>query len=205
MEVQGRVRAIGYTRVSADSHDLATQRVALAALGVRADDVYADYGLTGGGRDRPGLDAAIAACQSGDTLVVTKLHRLAHSIADVREIVQRLAGQGVRLSVDGKTHDADDPASRAMFKTLAALADFESDLIRTRTREGLRTAKAEGRLRGKPPKLDPTQQAHLVDLHQSEDHSPEELAEIFGVARSTVYRVLERARRGAIEPVSDNR
>ena len=79
----------------------------------------------------------------------------------------------------------------------------ESDLIRDRTREGLRVARAEGRLRGKPPKLDPAEQARLVELHHSEDRSPEELAEMFGVARSTVYRVLERARRGAIEPVSE--
>lgn len=199
------MRAIGYTRVSADSHDLAAQREALVALGVSPDRIYVDYGLTGGGRDRPGLDEALAACHPGDTLVVTKLHRLAHSLADAREIAERLGSRGVRLNVDGHIHDRSDPASRLIFKTLTALADFESDLIRSRTREGLKAAKAKGKLRGKPPKLDPSQQARLVDLHHCEDHSPEELAEIFGVARSTVYRVLERARRGAIDSVQDNR
>ncbi len=199
------MRAIGYTRVSADAHDLVAERRALADLGVRHEDVYVDFGLTGGGRDRPGLDDALAACRPGDSLVVTKLHRLAHSLADARELVERIAAQGIRLNVDGFSPDPADPASRLMFKMLVALADFESDLIRSRTREGLRVAKAEGRLRGKPPKLDPAEQARLVDLHHSEDHSPEDLAEMFGVARSTVYRVLERARRGAIEPVSNNR
>ena len=199
------MRAIGYTRVSADAHDLVAERRALADLGVRREDVYVDFGLTGGGRDRPGLDDALAACRPGDSLVVTKLHRLAHSLADARELVERIATQGIRLNVDGYSPDPADPASRLMFKVLVALADFESDLIRSRTREGLRVARAEGRLRGKPPQLDPTDQARLVDLHHSEDHSPEALAEMFGVARSTVYRVLERARRGAIEPVSNNR
>lgn len=195
------MRAIGYTRVSADAVDLAAEREALAALGVSDDCIYVDYGLTGGDRDRPGLDEALAACRPGDVLVVTKLHRLAGSIADACEIARRLGSKGVRLNLDGYTHDPADPASQLIFRTLTTLADFEADLVRSRTREGLRAAKAKGRLRGKPPKLDPGQQARLVDLHQSEDRSPEELAELFGVARSTVYRVLERARRGAIEPV----
>lgn len=191
------MRAIGYTRVAADAHDLHAERVALAALGVLPDDVYVDYGLTGRG-DRPGLDRALAACRPGDVLVVTKLHRLAHSISDVCDIARQLGSREVRLNLDGHTHDPTDPASRLIFKTLTALADFESDLVRSRTREGLRAAKAAGRLRGKPPKLDPEQQATLVALHHSEGRSPEELAEIFGVARSTVYRILERARRGAL-------
>lgn len=195
------MRTIGYTRVSADAHDLAAERRALAELGVSDDSVYVDFGLSGGGRERPGLDDALAACRPGDCLVVTRLHRLAHSLADVREIVERLTLLGVRLSVDGYAPDPSAPDSLVMFRTLVALADFESDLIRSRTREGLRVARAEGRLRGKRPKLDPTAQARLVELHHSEGLSPEELAAMFGVARATVYRVLERARRGAIEPV----
>lgn len=195
------MRAFGYTRVSADAHDLAAERAALAGFGVRQDRIFVDFGLTGGRQDRPGLDEALAACGPDDVLVVTKLHRLAGSLADAREIGQRLALKKIRLMLDGQVHDPADPASRLMFKTLAALADFEADLVRSRTREGLREAKAKGRLRGKPPKLDPAEQARLVDLHHTEDRSPEELAEMFGIARSTVYRVLERARRGAIQPV----
>ncbi len=196
--------AIGYARVSADAHDLAAQREALAALGVTSDCIYVDYGLTGGGRDRPGLRAALAACRAGDTLVVTKLHRLAHSIADALEIGEQLTERGARLNVGGQTFDPSDPASRVIGRTLTALADFESDLIRSRTREGLQAAKAKGRLRGKPPKLDPSEQARLVDLHHNEGHSPEKLAEMFDVARSTVYRILERARRGAIASVPED-
>ena len=74
------------------------------------------------------------------------------------------------------------------------VAEFEADLIRARTREGMRVAK--GRLRGKSPKLTPRQEAHLVQLHAADEHTVGELAELFSVGRSTVYRALQRAERG---------
>jgi DNA invertase Pin-like site-specific DNA recombinase len=76
-------------------------------------------------------------------------------------------------------------------------ADLEADLIRERTREGMKVAKAKGRLRGKQPKLTPLQEAHLVALHRSGEHTSAYLAELFNVARSTVYRALQRARQDA--------
>jgi hypothetical protein len=78
---------IGYARVSTDAQDLTAQRDALTALGVPAERVYVDHGLTGTHRDRPGLREALAACRAGDTLVVTKLDRLARSLPDARDIV----------------------------------------------------------------------------------------------------------------------
>jgi DNA invertase Pin-like site-specific DNA recombinase len=71
------------------------------------------------------------------------------------------------------------------------VAGFEADLIRLRTREGMRVAKAKGKLRGRQPKLNPRQEPHLVELHRQGEHSTAELANLFGVARSTVYRGLE--------------
>ena len=76
---------------------------------------------------------------------------------------------------------------------LAMVAEFEADLTRARTREGMAVAKAKGRLRGKQPKLSPKQEAHLVKLHHAGEHTSSELAELFGVARSTVYRAVARA------------
>ena len=73
------------------------------------------------------------------------------------------------------------------------VAEFEADLVSMRTREGMRVAKAKGRLRGKKPKLTPRQEAHLVALHGAGEHTTSELAELFGVGRSTVYRAIERA------------
>ncbi len=77
------------------------------------------------------------------------------------------------------------------------VAEFESDLIRARTREGMQVAKAKGRLRGKQPKLSMPQQRHLMELHSAGTHSTTELAELFNVARSTIYRTIERQNRTA--------
>jgi DNA invertase Pin-like site-specific DNA recombinase len=159
--------AVGYCRCSTDAQDLTVQRQALEAMGVSLDRVYVDHGLTGTTRDRPGLREAMAACRAGDTLVVTKLDRLARSLPDARDIVDELTVRGVRLNIGGSVHDPTDPVGRLLFNVLAMVAEFEADLIRMRTREGMRIAKAKGRLRGKRPKLSPRQEAHLVALHQA--------------------------------------
>jgi DNA invertase Pin-like site-specific DNA recombinase len=88
-----------------------------------------------------------------------------------------------------------------LFNVLAMVAEFESDLIKMRTREGMKVARAKGRLRGKKPKLSPRQEAHLVALHHAGAHTSSELAELFSVARSTVYRAIERARTESSSPV----
>ena len=72
------------------------------------------------------------------------------------------------------------------------VAEFESDLIRMRTREGMKVARAKGRLRGKQPKLSATQEAHLVTLFRAREHTVSELEDLFGITRSTVYRAVQR-------------
>ena len=184
---------IGYARCSTDEQDLTAQRDALAGLGVSTKRIYVDHGLTGANRARPGLREALAACRAGDTLVVTKLDRLARSLPDARDIVDELTARDVKLSLGGSVHDPADPVGRLLFNVLGMVAEFEADLIRLRTREGMKVAKAKGRLRGKKPKLNPKQEAHLVKLHEAGEHTTAELGELFGVARSTVYRTVKRA------------
>ena len=166
---------IGYARVSTDEQDLTAQRDALAALGVAPERIYVDHGLTGTNRARPGLREAMAACR-GDILVVTKLDRLARSLPDARDIVAELTAREVALSLGGSVHDPTDPVGRLLFNVLAMVAEFESDLIKMRTREGMKVARAKGRLRGKKPKLSPRQEAHLVALHHAGTHTSAELA-----------------------------
>jgi len=161
---------IGYARVSTDDQDLTAQRDALSALDVTAERTYVDHGLTGTNRERPGLREALAACRAGDTLVVTKLDRLARSLPDARAILEDLTKREVKLSINGVVHDPTDPVGRLLFNVLAMVAEFEADLIRLRTREGMRVAKAKGRLRGRKPKLNPRQEAHLVALHNGRAH-----------------------------------
>ncbi len=83
------------------------------------------------------------------------------------------------------------------------VAEFESDLIRLRTREGMKVAKAKGRLRGKQPKLNRKQEAHLVSLVHSGEYSTAEVAEFFGVGRSTVYRAIQRQRLAAKDGLAE--
>src|SRR4051794_37860407 len=100
---------VGYSRCSTLGQDLEAQRNALIALGVPEDRIYADHGLTGANRDRPGLREAMAACRAGDMLVVSKLDRLARSLPDARDILEELTARGVRLQIGGTVHDSNDP------------------------------------------------------------------------------------------------
>lgn len=183
---------VGYARVSTNEQDLTAQRNALLGLGVDEDLIYVDHGLTGTNRARPGLREAIAAVRAGDTLIVTKLDRLARSLADARDIADELTAKGVALSLGGSTYDPADPVGRLLFNVLGMVAEFEADLIRMRTREGMAVARARGRLRGKKPKLSAAQRKHLLALHDAGGHTQAELAELFTVSRTTVYRELQR-------------
>ncbi len=185
---------IGYARCSTDSQDLTAQKQALGNLGVAPDRIYTDHGLTGTNRVRPGLDQAIAAVREGDTLVVPKLDRLARSVPDARAIADQLQEKGVKLALGASVYDPSDPMGKMFFNILATFAEFEADLIRMRTREGMVIARAKGKLRGKQPKLSEKQQRELCRMHATGDYSISDLAEVFSVSRPTVYRTLNRHR-----------
>jgi DNA invertase Pin-like site-specific DNA recombinase len=190
-----RVNAIttGYARCSTDLQDLTAQREILLGLGVPEDRIYLDKGLTDTNRGRPGLGQALAAVRAGDTLVVPKLDRLARSVPDARDIGDSLVARGVRLSLGDTIYDPADPMGKMFFNILATFAEFEVDLLKMRTREGMAVARAKGKLKGKQPKLSARQQAELCRMHATDEYTIADLAEVFSVSRATVYRVLERA------------
>ncbi len=183
---------IGYARCSTDEQDLTAQCPRLAELGVAAERIYLDHGLTGTTRARPGLDQALAAVRPGDTLVVPKLDRLARSVPDARAIGDALTERGIELSLGGQIYDPADLMGKRLFNILATSAEFEVDLLRMRTREGMAVAKAKGKLRGKQPKLSPKQQTELRRMHGTGEYSINDLAELFSIGRATVYRTLRR-------------
>jgi DNA invertase Pin-like site-specific DNA recombinase len=183
---------IGYARCSTDKQDLAAQKAALEKLGVASERIYTDHGLTGTTRSRPGLDQALAAVRAGDTLVVPKLDRLARSVPDARTIADALVARGVKLALGSSVYDPADPIGKMFFNILATFAEFEADLIRLRTREGMAIARARGRLRGKQPKLSDKQQKELRRMHDTGEYAISDLAELFSVSRPTVYRTLGR-------------
>jgi DNA invertase Pin-like site-specific DNA recombinase len=183
---------IGYARCSTDEQDLTAQRQALHALGVPPDRVDIDHGISGTKRERPGLDQALAAVRTGDTLVVPKLDRLARSVPDARDIGDTLAKRGVSLSLGGQISDPDDPMGKLFFNILATFAEFEVDLIRMRTREGMAVARAQGKLKGRQPNLSAMQQRELKRMHQTGEYTISDLGELFSVSRPTVYRTPSR-------------
>ncbi|WP_171041446.1 recombinase family protein [Sinomonas susongensis] len=179
---------VGYARVSTAEQDLTAQRDALVRLGVEEERIFVDHGLTGTNRARPGLREALASVRAGDTFVVTKLDRLARSLRDARDIADELTAKGVVLSLGGSLYDPSDPVGKLLFNVLGMVAEFETDLIRMRTREGMAVARAKGKLKGKQPKLSRTQRAHLYELVDSHRFTQAELAELFSVSRTTIYR-----------------
>src|SRR6476619_2639969 len=92
------------------------------------------------------------------------------------------------------------PGGRLLFNVLAMVAEFEADLIRMRTREGMAVARAKGHLKGKQPKLTVNQARHLVELADLGTYNTAELAELFSVGRSTIYRTLQRTRPAVVDP-----
>jgi DNA invertase Pin-like site-specific DNA recombinase len=125
---------------------------------------------------------------------VTKLDRLGRSARDLHDIAAELAGKGIKLSIGGSIHDPGDPIGKMFFGMLALMAEFESDLIRSRTVEGMREAAKRGRLLGKPSKLSVLQRKRLLADYESGEYSAAQLMDISGLSRSAMYATLNKAR-----------
>ncbi len=162
--------------------------------------IYVDHGLTGTNRERPGLRQAMAACRHGDTLVVTKLDRLARSLPDARDIVKELADREVKLSLAGSIHDPTDPVGRLLFNVLAMVAEVRVPTwirmhVPARGDEGRQGQAAACRARSRNSAA--ARRSTSSKLYQDGEHTVGQLAELFSVARSTVYRAIERNRMAA--------
>ena len=186
---------IGYARVSkADgSQSLDLQHDALASDGVDVVNCYSDR--ASGKKDvRPGLEACLKALRKGDTLVIWKLDRLGRSLHHLVNTVNDLSERGVGLKVltgTGAQIDTTTPAGRLSFGIFAALADFESDLIRERTMAGLAAARARGRKGGRKFALSKTQVRMAQAAMASRDTSVADLCKELGVKPVTLYRYVD--------------
>lgn len=188
---------IGYARVSTADQSLDAQIDILQTAGVDERSIYSDI-ISSRRQDRPGLAAAIKALRPGDTLVVTKLDRLARSSRDLHNIAGELQGIGADLvCLQQAVIDTTHSAGRLFFSMLAAIAEFERDLIRDRTLDGLAAAAKRGRKGGRPKKLNPQQIRQIrILLADPEGESVEAIAQQYGVDRSTLYRHIAGGRSG---------
>jgi DNA invertase Pin-like site-specific DNA recombinase len=178
---------IGYARVSTPDQSLDLQRDALAKAG--CERVFNDK-ASGARSDRRGLARALSHVRAGDTLVVCKLDRLGRTVRGLIDLVGDLRQRGVQFRSLTDSIDTGTPAGRLFFNVMASLAEMERELIQERTRAGLAAAKARGRNGGRPRKLTTEQVKHarrlLADLPVAE------VAAMFGVERSTLWRALSR-------------
>lgn len=179
---------IGYARVSTRDQDLTTQEAHLRAAG--CGRIFTEK-ITGIRRARPQLDRMLDHLRAGDVIVVTRLDRLARSILDLLDIVECLseAGAGLR-SLAEPWADTTTPAGRIVLTVFGGMAEFERSLIVERTSSGRAAAKARGTKFGRKPKLEPAQLKHIYQLVDDGKASRQEIADLFGIDRSTLYRLL---------------
>ncbi len=182
---------LGYMRVSkADgSQVLDLQCDALLAAGVTRERLYED--LASGRHDaRPGLDACLKALREGDTLVVWKLDRLGRNLRHLVTLVEDLRHRQVGFKVltgQGAQIDTTTANGRMVFGIFAALAEFETELIRERTQAGLAAARARGRHGGRPRKMTPTTLRIVMAALAERTTNATEVAAHLGVNRTTLY------------------
>ena len=146
--IAGTGKQIGYARVSTPEQCLDLQLNALKATG--CDQIFEDHGVTGDKTARPGLDQTLAALEPGDCLVVWKLDRLGRSLRHLTETLQSLAERDIGFRSLQDAIDTTTAGGRLYFHIMAALAEFERDLISERTKAGMAAAKARGVHVGRP-------------------------------------------------------
>jgi len=194
---------IGYGRVSTRDQNPDSQRDALLAAGCDPDHLFIDHGVTGKLAKRPQWDACLNYLRSGDVLVITRLSRAARSLRNLLDVVDQLRERGIDLVVLKQQIDTTTPAGRLAFHVMAAIDEFQRELIVEGTMEGLAAARARGRTGGRKAKLSPPQVKLARQLYDAigEDgkrtHTVEEIGAMFGVTRTTIYRALERRQAAA--------
>jgi DNA invertase Pin-like site-specific DNA recombinase len=183
---------IGYGRASAADGDAAAGQVdALARAGVAVEDIHVDT-ASGARSARPGLDLVLERLRGGDTLVVTRLDRLARSVSHLVSLAAELRERGVGLRVLEQGIDTATADGRAKFEMLSVLAELRHELTASHTRDGLATARAGGRKGGRPPKLTPEQARQAQRLYDEGEHTVAQIAELLGVKRGTLYGHLDK-------------
>ena len=177
---------IGYARVSTDGQSLEAQQAALKAAG--AEKVYAEK-ISGAVSDRKALGKALAALQTGDVLLVTRLDRLARSTRDLLNILDTISKAGAKFrSLADTWADTTTPHGELMITILAGLATFERHLIRARTDEGRKRAQARGVRFGRPMKLTRYQIEEALARREAGENLTD-IGRSYGVSHSTISRL----------------
>ncbi|MBK0019461.1 recombinase family protein [Kosakonia sp. S42] len=176
----------GYDRVSTSDQDLTLQTQILRAAGCEIIRAEKTSGSSRTGRSE--LQLLLEFLRPGDTLMVTRVDRLARSIKDLQDIVYALNQLGVTLRATEQPVDTRSAAGKAFLDMLGVFAEFETNLRRERQMEGIAAAKARGVYRGRKPSIDP---AEVWRLYNTEKMGATAIARQLGIGRASVYRALE--------------
>jgi DNA invertase Pin-like site-specific DNA recombinase len=178
----------GYARASTVDQDVEIQEAALQSAGCT---VIRSEKVSGSSREgRAELAMLMEFLREGDTLMVTRVDRLARSIMDLQNIVYELKTKGVALKATEQPIDTSTAAGKAFLDMLGVFAEFETNLRRERQMEGIAAAKAKGVYKGRKPTVDPVEVARLVD---DEKLGMTAIAKRLGVTRQSVYRVMRKS------------
>lgn len=181
----------GYARVSTTDQNLGIQEAALRAAGCQT---IRSEKKSGSGREaRSELQVLLDFLRDGDTLVVTRIDRLARSMKDLQDIVHELKSRGVSLKATEQPIDTRTVAGKAFLDMLGVFAEFETNLRKERQAEGIAAAKLRGVYKGGKPRIDPD----AVRLRAAQGMRPAHIARELGISRGTVYRFLPTT---ALEP-----
>lgn len=184
---------IGYARVSkSDTQDTGIQLDALNCAGV---EKFFEEKASGGRWDRPELHRMIEQLRAGDVIVVWKLDRLSRSLKDLLHLIEKFDAVGVGFRSLTENIDTTTPAGRMMMQMVGSFAEFERAMIKERVNAGLKAARAQGRIGGRPRKLAAEQRATIVEMVHSGQKSASQAARLFGVHPATICRMLEKETR----------
>ena len=181
------MRRIGYARVSTKDQVLDLQISALEKAG--CDEIFSDHGESGVKRSRPQFDAALAALQEGDVLVVYSLSRAGRSTLHLAQMLEALRARNIGFQSLSEAIDTTTPFGKMAFAMLGALAEFERDVLLERCEAGREAARARGvkfgpKLKSRPKEVDDIRARHAAGV------SPTALARELGLSRATIYRRL---------------
>ena len=182
---------IGYARVSTPDQSLDRQADELMAAG--AEVVRSEVGSGKKGSDRPAWDELLRNLREGDTLLVTELSRLGRSTSQLAVLADDLSDRGIALRILNLGIDTSTPGGRLVYSIIAAVAEMERALLIERTMSGLAASRARGRVGGRKPSLSPAQARRVKQLFAAQELTVQEIADLFGVSRQTVYRYVKPA------------
>ena len=180
---------IGYARVSTNFQNLDLQKDALKEAG--CEKIIVDE-ASGAKSERPGLKMVLEILREGDTLVIWRLDRLGRSIFHLIELVNNLKQKKIELKSLHESIDTNSPTGTLIFHMFGALAEFERNLTKERTKAGLASARARGRMGGRPKSLDNSKRKAAIQLYRDDQYTAQQVCDIMHISRSTLYNYIRK-------------